>query len=71
MRQIVAGGLRVKAVWAGEYTSLLVQGAGGKTVFRGALSFGLWPEIKMALDSLAGALPDPELYFEEASHEPG
>lgn len=71
VRQIVAGGLRVKATWAGEYTSLLLQGAGGQTVFRGALMFSLWPKIKAALDSLAEEQPYSKTDFEPTVNEHG
>lgn len=54
-RQVVTSGLRVKAVWAGEYTSLLIQGPGGQIIFRGAIIFSMWSKIKEALDSLVGA----------------
>lgn len=66
-RQYVAGGLRVKAAWAGEYTSLLLQGPGGQTIFRGAIIFAMWPKIKAALDSLAVADHGDQTNLEEVS----
>ena len=55
VEQFVTAGLRVKATWAGEFTSLIIKNSGGQTVFRGAINFALWPLMKEALDGLGAA----------------
>lgn len=66
VRQVVTGGLRVKARRSGDYSSLLIQGEGGRVIFRGAIIFAMWPKIKAALDRLIGADHGSETNFEEA-----
>jgi hypothetical protein len=52
IREFIIAGLRIKAIRHGQFTSLLIQDAGGETVFRGAIIFRFWPKIKAALDSV-------------------
>lgn len=53
VREIVVGGLRLKAIQNGEYTSLLVQDRMGRIVFRGAIIFQSWPELKKVFQAMS------------------
>jgi hypothetical protein len=52
IKEFIISGLKIKAIQFGEYTSLIVQDARGKTFFRGAVIPQCWPKIKAAFDRL-------------------
>ena len=54
VKQFIIAGLRIKATRDGEYTSVIVQDAEGKVIFRGVIMLRMWPKIKNAVESMSG-----------------
>ncbi len=52
IRKFIAAGLRFKVVRSGEYTSMIVQDAEGKVIFRGALILRFWPKLRTAFENM-------------------